>query len=259
MPLLAADIGNTNITLGFFDAELRLTRRWSLTSDARRTPDEYRLLLRELTREFPEFATLDAIVVGSVVPVLSSILEESLQVLFPKVPLRSVTALTPMRVRNGYPVPSEVGIDRLANAVGGFKRWGAPIIVADFGTATTLDVVDAEPCYLGGVILPGPRLAAEALNLRTARLPMVSPHPTEKIIAASTVEAIRSGLFWGMVGSIDYLVERAAEESGFKNWKGIATGGLGRDFVGRCRTLHHYDADLTLCGLAEIWRDAWGS
>jgi type III pantothenate kinase len=202
------------------------------------------------------------VVIGSVVPSLQLLMEDAFDQLLPTAQRLVVSHTTPLPVANTYPVPSEVGIDRLANAVGGFYRFGAPCIVVDFGTATTIDVLapplagasDTRPRYLGGIILPGPRLAAEALNLRTARLPMVSPRATERIIADNTVEAIRSGLFWGMVGAIDYLIQEAARESQLSSYIAVATGGLGRDFLGRCKTLSHYEPELTLFGLHEIAR-----
>jgi type III pantothenate kinase len=251
--LLAVDIGNTNITLGLYGSERALQHRWALTSDTHRTADEYRLLLRQITQECPDLLKANHAILASVVPALRPLIETAIRKVIGPDEIRWLEPDTPLPVRNGYPKPDEVGADRLANAVGGFRKYCAPLIVVDMGTATTFDVIDNEPCYLGGIIMPGPRLAAEALHHRTARLPLIEPHFTDQVIAASTVEAINSGLFLGTAGAIDSIIQRIRADVGVPEMKAIATGGLAPAFVEACENLALFDRDLTLDGLAAIF------
>jgi len=266
--LLAIDIGNTNITLGAFDLPASLDQpfhpeprlRWNLSSSGNKTVDEFRLLFRQLFADAagPGGAPLrfQYAALGTVVPALARPVTQGLLGALPGVELLEVTALTPMPVANAYKNPSEVGIDRLANAVGGAILHGTPLIVIDIGTATTFDVVSAEPRYLGGVILPGPALAADALSQRAARLPRVAPTRPEKTVGDTTVGALQSGLYWGMVGSIDFLAEKIMEELGWREAKIVATGGDADLIAKDSRRVSIADPRVTLFGFAEIWRHA---
>ncbi len=250
--LLAVDIGNTNVVLGLF-VNGEITGKWRLTSDTKRTADEYSVIIETLLRRGNlALEDVEGIVLGSVVPILSDTVDAALRRLFSVAPFH-VTYATPMPVANRYGKPNEVGVDRLANAVGGVLLYGAPLIVVDAGTAVTLDVVSTEREYLGGAILPGIELSAEALAKRTARLPRVAPHEPHSAIGRTTVESIRSGLLHGLVGGVDHLIELIWKELGYKT-KTVATGGLGRAITTHSSIVTEYCEDLTLVGLKEIYR-----
>jgi len=259
--LLAVDVGNTNITMALFavpksgEEFAAPQQRWALSTRVPRTPDEVRWILRALWADVEGLAAPAAIALGSVVPGAIAPLRDGMSELWPKAKLSVIeSGVTPMPVRNAYERPTEVGVDRLANAVAGVSRYGSPIIVVDIGTAITFDIVDKEPCYLGGLILPGPGLAAEALNLRTARLPRVAPGPTPRVVGRSTDEAMRAGLYWGLVGALDRIVEEIEREQGWPNAVTVATGGDAAGVVKQCRRIREIDPDLTLRGFAEVWR-----
>jgi len=249
--ILTVDIGNTNIVVGVFDNS-QLLSRYRLSSDTQRTSDEYAVLLAALLSKQCPLSAVDALVIGSVVPVLSDTLDSALQQLFHRKPFH-VTHATPMAVKNCYAKPNEVGVDRLANAVGGTMIYGAPLIIVDIGTAVTLDVVSKDSEYLGGAILPGIEISAEALARKTARLPRVAPHEPHQAIGRTTVESIRSGLLNGMVGAIDRLLEDMWKELGYTT-PTVATGGLAQVLIGRSRYVNAIHEDLTLQGLLEIYR-----
>lgn len=249
--IIAIDIGNTNIVVGVF-SEGGFAARWRLASDTRRTADEYSILFEALLRRFDSLqAQPKGIVIGSVVPILSDILDAALRRLF-SCDLFHVTHASAMPVANKYAKPHEVGVDRLANAVGGMLLYGKPIIVVDAGTAVTLDVISQEGAYLGGAILPGIELSAEALAKRTARLPRVAAHEPHYAIGRTTVESIRSGLVLGLVGAVDHLIERMWEELGYRTAT-VATGGLAKTITAHSRIVRISDEDLTLRGLVEIF------
>ncbi|MGB9692921.1 MAG: type III pantothenate kinase [Candidatus Sumerlaeaceae bacterium] len=249
--ILVVDIGNTNVVLGLFDGE-RLAVRWRVASDTRRTADEYSVLIEALLSRAKVTCTrLQSIVVGSVVPILSDTIDAALNRLCGATVFH-VTYATPMPVVNKYAKPNEVGVDRLANAVAGMRIYGAPIIVVDVGTAVTLDVVSKDGEYLGGAILPGVELSAEALAKRTARLPRVAPHEPHHAIGRTTVESIRSGLLLGLTGAVDRLIEQMWDELGYQT-RTVATGGLATSITTRSRIVKKCNEDLTLIGLKEIY------
>ena len=148
--------------------------------------------------------------------------------------------------------PREVGADRVVNAVAAARRYQPPLIIVDFGTATTFDVVDDEGAYCGGAIAPGINLSLEALHRAAAKLPRIAVEPPENVIGTSTIRAMQSGVFWGYVGLIEGLVGRIQAEYG-EPMTVIATGGLAPLFANRCPVLQHIDRDLTMAGLLEIY------
>jgi type III pantothenate kinase len=250
--LLAVDIGNTNVTLGLFHED-KCMQFWRLNSDARRTEDEYGILIQQL------FATsgitpeqIAAVVLGSVVPTLSDVLGNALRRASGCQPFH-VTHHVKLPVKNCYAKPGEVGVDRIANAAGAIRLVGAPVIAVDLGTAVTLDVVSKDAEYLGGAILPGIELSAEALARRTARLPLTSAHIPTQAIGRTTVQSIRSGIFLGLAGSIDHLIELMWKELGYKTAT-IATGGLAPAITDRCRRVKRSNSELTLLGLIDIYQ-----
>jgi type III pantothenate kinase len=250
--ILAVDVGNTNIVLGVFEED-KFIGYWRLATETRRTADEYSILIDALLKRLGEKAErVSSIVIGSVVPVLSDTMDAAFRKLFSFSPFH-ITHATPMPVANKYAKPNEVGVDRLANAVGGLALYGSPLIIVDAGTAVTLDVVSRDAEYLGGAILPGIELSAEALAKRTARLPRVAAHEPHHAIGRTTVESIRSGLILGLVGAVDHLIERMWGELGYTT-STAATGGLAQTIINHSQIVKESREDLTLRGLVEIFR-----
>jgi type III pantothenate kinase len=148
--------------------------------------------------------------------------------------------------------PEEIGADRIVNAVGGVSSRKPPLLIVDFGTATTFDVVDAEGNYAGGAIAPGVNLSLQALHMAAAKLPRVGIAPSKRVIGKNTNEAIQSGIYWGYAGLIEGMIARIKKEFG-KPMTVIATGGLARLFAGAVEGIDHFDPDLTLRGLYKIY------
>ncbi len=250
---LSVDIGNTKTAIGVHEDSGRVAHHWSVTSDLRRTEDEYTALLRQLSREDGAPAgPWRGAMICSVVPGLTARFAGALARVF------GVEALilgpgSRLNVRNGYSNPSEVGMDRLANAAGGRDLYGAPLIVVDFGTATTLDVITGRGVYIGGCILPGVEASAEALFRRTAKLPQISIESAPEVLGRTTVESIRSGLFYGAVGAVDGLIERLWEVTKERG-RVVATDGLGQTLAAHSRHIERADPYLTLHGLWILWR-----
>ncbi|MCL5270943.1 MAG: type III pantothenate kinase [bacterium] len=252
--ILVADIGNTHIHLGLFiRGSLRET--WTLSSVPARTPDEYRILLRGLVGE--NISYLKGAIVSSVVPRLEWPFSRAIEKEFELIPM-ILTKSTNMGILNGYEHPDEVGMDRLANAAGANYMYGPPALVLDFGTAITLDYL-AEPLhaghppiYIGGAILPGIEMAAEALVRGTAQLPRVPLAEPPHVLGRTTVQSIQSGLTHGYLGAIQTLVERAWEEIG-QSCRVIATGGDALNLKEHLPFLHAVEPELTLYGLRQIY------
>ncbi|HMD35220.1 MAG TPA: type III pantothenate kinase [Vicinamibacterales bacterium] len=252
--LLAIDVGNTNIVLGVFDGA-DLIQSWRLQTLRERTADELGLILDGLfghTRI--ERVQVRGIILGSVVPPLTGTIKTMAQRYF------GVPALTiEPGVDTGMPIlyenPAEVGADRIVNAVAAYEKFGKekrPLIVLDFGTATTLDAVSAKGEYLGGAICPGVQISADALFQRAARLPRIDVRKPARIVGRTTVGAMESGLFWGYVGLVEGLIRRMSDELG-GNAICIATGGLADVIAPETPLIQHVDADLTLHGLRIVW------
>jgi type III pantothenate kinase len=251
--ILTIDIGNTHTHLGLFTwGSLRET--WTLSSHASRTVDEWRLMLRGV---IGENMTMLGAIVSSVVPRLEGRLAKAVEQEFKVQPL-ILDHETPLGIINGYEHPEEVGMDRLANAAGAFYFHGAPVMVLDFGTAITLDYLAAPlhaehmPVYMGGAILPGIEMAADALALGTAKLPRVSLNEPGRVIGRTTAESIQSGLLHGYLGAISTLVERGREEIG-QAVRVIATGGDALNLQKHLPFIHSIEPNLTLYGLRQIF------
>lgn len=249
--LLAVDVGNTHTVLGLFRGARRLAD-WRVATRPTTTADEYGVLLRALFREGGFGGTdIDGIIVSSVVPDLNRVLTEAGRKLFDREPL-----FVGPGVKTGMPVlydnPHEVGADRIVNAVAAIDRWGPPLVILDFGTATTFDVVDAEGRYLGGVIAPGLGVSAEALFSKAARLHRVDVKRPQRVIGRTTEESIQSGLFHGYASLVAGVVERIRAELGGAP-RVVATGGLARVFESELPMLDAVDPGLTLDGLRLIW------
>src|SRR5207244_1535966 len=223
--LLAIDVGNTNIVFGVFDGA-KLIHSWRLLTLRERTADETGLLVTGLFAHAKmPLNKITAVVMGSVVPVLTPIMRSMSQRYFDRDPL-IVKPVSNAGMPILYKNPEEVGADRIANSIAAYETYGKqklPLIIADLGTATTFDAVSAKGEYLGGVICPGPQIAAEALFQRAARLPRVDVRKPPTVIGQTTFGAIESGLFYGYLGMVEGLVARMTHELGDRALS-IATG-----------------------------------
>lgn len=251
--LLAIDSGNTNIVFAVFEDE-ELRGEWRSSSDARRTADEYGVWLAQLM-QLAELKPGDIsdCVVATVVPETLYSLKTLCRKYFGCEPV----VIGEPGVKLGLEVlaesPDEVGADRLVNAAAAQSRYGGPLIIIDFGTATTFDVVDEKGNYFGGVIAPGINLSLDALHMAAAKLPRVAVQKPLTVIGRRTVPAMLSGVYWGYMGLLEGLVARIKEEYG-EEMKVIATGGLAPLFAEGTPVIDHLDQGLTLRGLAEIHR-----
>ena len=251
--LLAIDVGNTNIVIGVFRGET-LVHSWRLTTIRERTADELGILLSDLCdRHEVRQSEISGIVIASVVPPLTGTLIAMVTQYFGRVPLLFEPA-----VNGGIPIlidnPAEVGADRVVNSIAAFATYGKglPIIVIDFGTATTFDAVSAKGDYLGGVICPGPQVSADALVQRTAKLPRIDLRKPPRVIGTNTIAAMQAGLFWGYVDMVEGLVRRMKLELG-GGAVVVATGGLASIVAPESKTIDHVDPELTLRGLRLWW------
>lgn len=248
--LLVADIGNTNIVFGLFEGkELRAT--WRVATDAHKTSDEYAVLLTSLLR-CRSFSASDIreAAISSVVPPLDGVFEDLCRSYFDIRPLFVEPGVrTGVRIRTDN--PREVGADRIANAVAAFQRYGGPLIVLDFGTATTLDAISDVGDYLGGAIAPGIGIAAEALFARASKLPRIDLVPPKRAIGTNTVACMQSGIIFGYVGLVEGMVHRIREELGSAA-RVIATGGLANVIAQETKIIDVVDEDLTLYGVYLI-------
>ena len=251
--LLTADVGNTEIVLGVFEAaELRHT--WRLSTRPERTSDELALQLAGFLehRDLDLRTDVTGMCIASVVPDVTSSLREMAAAYLPFEPL-----IVGPGTKTGVPVltdnPREVGADRVVNALAAFTRFGGPAIVVDFGTGTNFDVVSADGEFLGGVIAPGLQISAGALFGRTARLTRVDLQPPRSPVGKSTVEAIQSGLLYGTAGEVDGVVTRIRAELEAPDAVTVATGGLAPVVIPHCTTVDHHEPWLTLEGLRLVF------
>jgi type III pantothenate kinase len=258
MMLLAIDVGNTNIVLGVFEDD-RLTESWRLQTLRERTADELGILVTHLFGERGiRKGSVDGIILSSVVPPLTGTMEEMAERYFGKEPLTvDPAANTGMTIL--YTPPSDVGADRIVNAVAAYEMFGragkAPVIAVDFGTATTFDVISAAGEYIGGVICPGIGISADALFQRAARLPRVDVRKPPSIIGQTTVTSMQSGLFFGYVSMVDGIVQRIRAELPLGDKATcIATGGMAGVLANETTTIQRVEPDLTLQGLRLIWK-----
>ncbi len=250
--LLAIDIGNTNITLGVFEAE-KLRAHWRIATAIHRLPDEYATLLINLLQLHGlDKAEIDKASMCSVVPPLTPIFKELLQRYFHISPL-VVRAGVKTGVRIRMDNPAEVGADRIVAAAAAHHLYGGPIIIADIGTAATFDTVSKEGDYLGGAIAPGIGIAAEALFTRTAQLYRVDLVRPKHAIGTSTTTAIQSGLVFGYVGLVEGIIARIQQELGEKA-KVVATGGAGEFIAKETSVIDIVNPDLVLIGLRLIYQ-----
>ncbi len=245
--LMVVDAGNTNIVFAVHDGESWIGT-WRIATDDQRTSDEYAVwLLTLFNLAGIQHKTIDRAVIGTVVPAALYHLRRLCREYFEVEPL-----IARARLDWGFDIkidnPDEVGADRLLNSLAAHQAYGGPLVVIDFGTATTFDVVDKDGAYLGGIIAPGINLSIEALHKAAARLPRIGIGRPQAVIGRSTVPAMQSGVYWGYVGLIEGLVARIQGEYG-DPLKVIATGGLAPLLAEGTTAIETIDPDLTLDGL----------
>lgn len=254
--LLTFDIGNTNITIGLFDGK-QLVHKWRLVSNSKRSSDDYAVDIVEFfLNEKLDCLKIDGCIIASVAPTLTGIIFEAVKKFLSEeiskntliVGTKNVDIGVKCRLKN----KNEIGHDRLINALAGYKKFGENLIIVDFGTATTFDVVGFEGEYLGGVIAPGINLSLKALHDMTAQLPKISIKPQKNVIGKNTTEAMNSGVYFGYISMIEGMVHRIEEELGCKTTQ-IITGGLAEIFKEKLSDMYH-EADLTLEGLRDIYQ-----
>ena len=249
--LLVIDVGNTNITLGVFqDNDLRASFR--MTTQVARTSDEYGLILIDLLRSKNiGIEEIDSVIAASVVPKLMWSLTSGIIKYLNQTPL-IVGAGTKTGIRIAATNPKEIGADRIVDAVAAYEIYGGPVLVIDFGTAITYDLITADGSFIAGVTSPGLRIAANALWTGTAKLPEIEIAMPDTILAKETVTSMQAGLVFGCIGQTEYIVKRMLEESGIKDCKVVATGGLGKIIADATDSIQIYDPNLTLKGLKII-------
>lgn len=250
--LLAIDIGNTNITLGVFRGN-DLLGKFRMTTKQPRTSDEYGITLRELLRnQDMDPADVDAVIIASVVPDIMHSFGSAIIKYFGHKPI-VVSAGIKTGIRVATENPRQTGPDRIVDAVAAYKLYGGPIIVVDFGTATTFDLVEPDGTFGIGVTAPGIRTSARALWGGAAMLPEIEIKKPESILAKETISSMQAGLVYGYIGQTEYIIRKLKEESGYTDAKVVATGGLGNIIVKETDFIDYYDPDLTLKGLQFIY------
>jgi len=249
--LIAFDIGNTTVAIGVYEGP-KLIRDWHVRSDRDKTCDEYGVILLNLLRFAGiDTETIKAAIISSVVPPLTPIFQTL---------SRTTLGVRPFVVgpglRTGMPIlydaPSEVGADRVVAAVAAHEKYGGPCIVVDFGTATTFDAVSAKGEYLGGAIAPGIQISAEALYLKTAKLPRIEIRKPAGVIGKTTVASMQSGLYFGYLGLTQTIIAEIRKELG-GSVKVVATGGFGEQIAAEVAAIDAFEPNLVLDGLRIIY------
>jgi type III pantothenate kinase len=252
--LLAIDNGNTNILFAVHDKKTGWLFEWRIATDPSRTADEYAVWFHQLLGMVNlTFKDISDCVISSVVPQsifnLRNLARRHLEVEPIIIGEEGVNIGIGVRVDN----PEQVGADRLVTTLGAIQRYEGPLIIIDSGTATTFDIVSGDGHFEGGIIAPGINLSMRALHEAAAQLPRIEIKKPDSVIGKNTVSAMQSGVFWGYIGLIDGLVRQIQKEDG-RDFTVIGTGGVASLFAGASETIQHYDSQLTIDGLYEVWR-----
>lgn len=250
--LLVIDIGNTNITFGVFRGE-ELLGTFRMMTKLPRTSDEYGIMLKGLVEHQGVLSTdIEAAIVASVVPDIMHSFGSAMIKYFGIRPM-VVSAGIKTGIRIVTENPKQVGADRIVDAVAAYTIHGGPVIVIDYGTATTYDVVGPDGTFEAAVIAPGIRTSAQAMWGQAAMLPAVEIKKPESILGRETIASMQAGIVFGQIGQTEYIVEKIRRESGYMNAKVIASGGLGKLIAGETNVIDVYDPQLTLKGLRIIY------
>lgn len=250
--LLAVDVGNTDITFGVFN-DRELAARFRCTVKVPRTSDEYgELICNILAQKGYQPLNITKVIIASVVPQMMYSFTSGIIKYLGCQPI-VVGAGIKTGIRIDTADPKQIGPDRIVDAAGAYEQYGGPVIVVDYGTATTYDFVTEDGAFKGGVISPGIRISADALCNNTANLPEIEIKCPGAVIARETISSMQAGLFYGTLGQTEYIIRRIKEESGIKDVRVVATGGLGKIISESTDEIDIYDADLTLKGLQLIY------
>ncbi len=250
--LLAIDIGNTNITIGLFDGE-EIEGTFRMTTKMPRTSDEYGIFFynilhsRGLHRE-----QIDAAIIASVVPDVNHHIINGLIKYFNVNPIVVGPGIK-TGIKIAIPNPKEVGADRIVDAVAAYEIYGGPVLVIDYGTATTHDLVLEDASLVGGVTSPGIRIAAHALWQDAAKLPKIEIKRPDTILGRDTISSMQSGLVYGHIGQTEYIIRKIKQEAGLDKMTVVATGGLGKIIYDETDSIEYYDPNLTLKGLNILY------
>ena len=250
--ILAIDVGNTNITFGVF-AGKRLMTTFRMMAKTPRTSDEYGIGIRELLRENRvEPSKINGSIIASVVPNVMHTLTGAIRRYLQIEPL-VVSAGIRTGIRITAENPKEIGPDRIVDVVAAYEKYGGPVLVLDFGTATTYDLVTEDGRFGVGITAPGIRISAKALWEDTAKLPEIEIKKPDSILARETVSSMQAGLVYGQIGQTEYIIRQVKKETGYENLKVVATGGLGRIIADETDAIDVYDSSLTLDGLRILF------
>ncbi|HKM35674.1 MAG TPA: type III pantothenate kinase [Lachnospiraceae bacterium] len=250
--ILVLDVGNTDIVYGVYENKV-LRATFHITTKLLRTSDEYGVLLRELLKiNHISCEQIEGTIIASVVSDIMHSLTGSIVKYIGHTPL-----IVGPGVKTGIRITSEnpraIGADRIVDAVAAYEKYGGPVLVLDFGTATTYDLVGRDGDFQAGITAPGIRISAEALWERTAMLPKVEIKKPKSILAQETITSMQAGLVYGQIGQTEYIIKKVKEESGYEDLKVVATGGMGRAIADETDSIHVYDSSLTLDGLYLIY------
>lgn len=251
--ILTIDVGNTNITCGVFKED-EIVATFRITTKMPRTSDEYGMTLNTLLEQNKIKASdIKDAIVCSVVPNVMHSLQGGLVKYFHITPI-VVEAGIKTGIRIVTPNPQQIGADRIADAVGAYEIYGGPVLVIDFGTATTYDFVDESGAFLGGITAPGIRISARALWEDAAKLPEIEIKKPANLLGKDTITSMQSGLVYGQIGQTEYLISKVKEEVGLANVKTVVTGGLGRIIANETSAIDVYDPTLTLKGIHFVYK-----
>ena len=250
--ILVIDVGNTNIVLGIYE-DKRLLDSWRIGTEIHKTSDEYGMAINQLF-SFSNYklSDINQVVISSVVPTAMYTLQHAARKYFNREPLVIGPGIkTGINIK--YDNPKEVGADRIVNAVAAYELYGGPLVIVDFGTATTYCAISKNGEYLGGAISPGIQISMDALFQKTAKLPKVELVKPETVICKNTISSMQSGIIYGYVGQVDYIVKRMKKELDDESTKVVATGGLAKLIATESQTINIVNGLLTLEGLRIIY------
>ena len=250
--LLVVDVGNTNITFGVFNEE-KIEATFRMTTKLLRTSDEYGICIRDLLKHNDiDYKDVHDVIVASVVPnVMHSLLSSFIKYFGVHPVVVEPGIKTGIRIATEN--PRQIGADRIVDAVAAYELYGGPVFVIDFGTGTTYDLVDENGAFVSGVTAPGIRISAKALWEDAAKLPEIEIRKPDSILAKETISSMQAGLIYGQIGQTEYIINKTKEETGLKELKVVATGGLGSIIVDEIKAVDVYDPNLTLQGLRLIY------